>query len=227
MCQCATIDDYFDFYNFVKLRDGRIAIQLMMGSDGADYVFNPYTEEVADGDGKVKAKDIDNSLYHSHMLYLGEIENKMPLPTKQVYESNASTNTKDQTIDILNFADNYLGKTVNSSNHADLTDQEEDFLNQDVVLFGVTGRYHLGASSSQTGDRIVDDLRWESSDVVTDYEGFLNCLMEIYGDTYDEDYIIISIEDSDETYTWIATEKYNYVTCWQNSDGTVTLHWMI
>lgn len=136
MCQCATIDDYFDFYNFVKLRDGRIAIQLMMGSDGADYVFDPYTEEVADGDGKVKAKDIDNSLYHSHMLYLGEIENKMPLPTKQVYESNASTNTKDQTIDILNFADNYLGKTVNSSNHA---------------------------------------------------------LMEIYGDTYDEDYIIISI----------------------------------
>ena len=107
-----------------------------------------------------------------------------------------------------------------------LSHEENEFYSNDVELFGLIGRYKIASSTGQTGTVLIDILDWSSKNAVKDFDSFTKYLMDMYGDVYQEKYVIISLDESDEVYTWIDTKDYKYVMCWQNFDGTITIRWI-
>lgn len=97
-------------------------------------------------------------------------------------------------------------------------------MSNDMYLFDIPGRFSHGMSSADTDPVIVDILDWVTTKSVDDFNKTLHPLIERYGD----DYRVQHYNDAaGDAYMWKNVEMYEYVICWQNTDGTVDIRWTV
>ena len=122
----------------------------------------------------------------------------------------------------IKFASSFLGKELNKDGSLSLGPGDYEALSNDMYLFDIPGRFSHGMSSADADPVIVDILDWVTTKSVDDFNTILNPLIDRYGDDYRVQYYNDAGVDA---YMWKDVEMYEYVICWQNTDGTVDIRW--
>ena len=130
----------------------------------------------------------------------------------------------EDTIAHIYYASDFLGREFDSDESIIVSEEENLFLNTSVELFGITGQFELGASSSAEENSVVNIVDWISDIPVDDLGVVIDCMEELYGSDYD---VRPYSDCPDDAYIWKNVDEYQHVLCWVNSDGTVTIRWMI
>ena len=144
-------------------------------------------------------------------------------------ESNTDKIDSDSGIDEvtknnINLAGGILGRKFDSDGSITVSEEEGIFLDNGASLFGIKGYFELGASSSGEDNSMIDLIDWTSNSAVDDFDVVIEALKELYGSIY---VVKPYFDYSDDTYMWMDVDEYEYVLCWQNNDGSVTIRWMI
>lgn len=155
--------------------------------------------------------------------YLHSYNTEYVLKKEEISPTSANSHTEDN----ITFAHTFIGLKRKPDGKVSASQEQADFINNDVNLFGLEGRFSIHCSTGQGDDEYIDVLDWNSNNRVDDFDDFLDILMKRYGNRQKEDYVIISIDEADEAYTWHKYDDGEYLLCWKNSDGSVTLRWML
>ena len=124
----------------------------------------------------------------------------------------------------VEFASSFLGKELNADGSLSMGPGDYEAMSNDMYLFDIPGRFSHGWSSADAEPVIIDILDWVTTKSVDDFNKILNPLIERYGD----DYRVQHYDDAaGDAYMWKNVEIYEYVICWQNTDGTVDIRWMV
>lgn len=124
----------------------------------------------------------------------------------------------------IEFASSFLGKELNEDGSLTMGPGDYEAMSNDMYLFDIPGHFSHGMSSADADQVIVDILDWVTIKSIDDFNSILDPLIERYGD----DYRVQHYNDADgDAYMWKNVEIYEYVICWQNSDGTVDIRWTI
>lgn len=122
----------------------------------------------------------------------------------------------------IEFASSFLGEELNEDGSLTMGPGDYEAMSNDMYLFDIPGRFSHGMSSADADPVIVDILDWVTTKPIDNFNKILNPLIERYGD----DYRVQHYNDADgDAYMWKNVEIYEYVICWQNSDGTVNIRW--
>lgn len=122
-----------------------------------------------------------------------------------------------------------LGRQFDSTNSVKLSDGEYAFFTNEVELFGMQGRYVGGFTDEGKAKTIIDMLDWTTTQAECDLENLINELIDMYGIEYyvDENHEIYQGNCVNDVYAWMNVSGYKCVMCWENSDGTITIRWMM
>ena len=122
----------------------------------------------------------------------------------------------------IEFASSFLGKELNADGSLSMGPGDYEVLSNDMYLFDIPGRCSHGWSSAAADPVIIDILDWVTTKPVDDFNKILTPLIKRYGD----DYRVQHYDDAaGDAYMWKNVEMYEYVICWQNTDGTVDIRW--
>ena len=124
----------------------------------------------------------------------------------------------------VEFASSFLGKELNADGSLSMGPGDYEAMSNDMYLFDIPGRFSHGWSSADAEPVIIDILDWVTTKSIDDFNKILNPLIERYGD----DYRVQHYNDAaGDAYMWKNVEMYEYVICWQNTDGTVDIRWTV
>ena len=129
------------------------------------------------------------------------------------------------TVDKINYAKRFLGRTGDAEGYIDVSDSEYEFLTNDVILFGIDGTFYIDSTTTQGNNRETDIMEWHSNSSISDFDNFVDRVKELYGSSQNKDYIITS-DQNDETYKWISSDEYGCIFCWQRNDGKAAIRWV-
>lgn len=149
-----------------------------------------------------------------------ETENKI---TRESIDKSNYTFDGLITSNNIEYAASLMGKPLNSHNSATLTQEEYDFVMNDVNLFGYEGRFEHGFTEYGEVHRVIDLMTWTTNEKIEDYKDIFEPMVLFYGN----DYRIDSYADhSNFAYIWDDIIKTKNIVCWQNEDGTCSIRWI-
>lgn len=122
----------------------------------------------------------------------------------------------------IEFASSFLGKELNADGSLSMGLGDYETISNDMYLFNIPGRFSHGWSAADADPIILDILDWVTTKSVDDFNKILNPLIARYGNDYRVQHYADAAGDA---YMWKNVEMYEYVICWQNTDGTVDIRW--
>lgn len=145
-----------------------------------------------------------------------ETQNKTDEPTSESEYDEALTWYN------IEFASSFLGKELNADGSLSMGLGDYETISNDMYLFNIPGRFSHGWSAADADPIILDILDWVTTKSVDDFNKILNPLIARYGNDYRVQHYADAAGDA---YMWKNVEMYEYVICWQNTDGTVDIRW--
>lgn len=143
-------------------------------------------------------------------------------------ETNSNKHDSDSSIDEstlnnISFVDSLIGREVDSNGSISVSEAEKNFLDNAITLFGIKGRCELGSSSTGEATHVMDIIDWTTTADADNFDAVTTALKELYGSVY---VVKPYFDYSDDTYMWMNVDKYEYVLCWENSAGIITIRWI-
>lgn len=126
---------------------------------------------------------------------------------KEKYDFNGLVTSNN-----IDKAEDLIGKTNYGNRTDNLTEDDYDFLNKDIELFGYQGHFSAEYSDYQNFHEYFDYIVWTSNDMTIDFANILEPMIIFYGDEYEV------TSQPTTTYKWELSKST--ISCWKNEDGS-------
>jgi len=218
---CKTlVEFYYDIYDDLDFDFKEEDVRIVMNFSGGNF-------------GSLKIQDTSTSETFYYEEYGGE-RYLHSLDTEYIIDADLQFEEEPSSTDVeydeyltwynVEFASSFLGKELNADGSLSMGAGDYEVMSNDMYLFDIPGRFSHGWSSADSDLVIIDILDWVTTKPIDDFNKILNPLIERYGN----DYRVQHYDDAaGDAYMWKNVEMYEYVICWQNKDGSVTIRWTI
>jgi len=218
---CKTlVEFYYDIYDDLDFDFKEEDVGIVMNFSGGNF-------------GSLKIQDTSTSETFYYEEYGGE-RYLHSLDTEYIIDADLQFEEEPSSTDVeydeyltwynVEFASSFLGKELNADGSLSMGAGDYEVMSNDMYLFDIPGRFSHGWSSADSDLVIIDILDWVTTKPIDDFNKILNPLIERYGN----DYRVQHYDDAaGDAYMWKNVEMYEYVICWQNKDGSVTIRWTI